>query len=444
MSSIDDRVKGRKTWSDQFEPFTRAQFEAVGAHMNEVRTKRKKLGLGPKDFQSKSVQDFHDLIYSTPLIRMNLTNMIDEVPGYYKEVDEAGNPIHGAVLVSIDDMLAQIDAIVQSDGPAYNETGLVGFPINQILNWTMGVPSGSTAFQMDEVNAAMKAILDDWYKTKLETEVSKSVFTTQGNGWCSPSALARLNMSEFLSGNALESFENGDFNNPAFPYGSWAEFFIRPFLDMDASRPVAASGIASPCESHVYAIQTNVKLEDWFWVKARPYSLRDLLRDNPAAPDANHLATYVEPFVGGTVYQAFLAADKYHRWHSPVTGTIKDAYVLPGTYYSAALSEGLDGSSPDLSQGYIAHTATRAVFFIEADDPKIGLFAFCAIGMAEVSSCRIRKGVVGEKVQAGEEIGYFQYGGSTSVLVFRAGVISSFDVGVGDDVLVRSPIAQVS
>jgi phosphatidylserine decarboxylase len=32
----------------------------------------------------------------------------------------------------------------------------------------------------------------------------------------------------------------------------------------------------------------------------------------------------------------------------------------------------------------------------------------------------------GQRVKKGEQIGYFQYGGSTHCLVFRAGVISEF------------------
>ncbi len=28
----------------------------------------------------------------------------------------------------------------------------------------------------------------------------------------------------------------------------------------------------------------------------------------------------VDKFVGGTIYQAFLSALSYHRWHAPVSG----------------------------------------------------------------------------------------------------------------------------
>lgn len=83
-----------------------------------------------------------------------------------------------------------------------------------------------------------------------------------------------------------------------------------------------------------------------------------------------------EQFVGGTIYQAFLSALSYHRWHSPVSGTVVKTRLIEGTYYSETLSEGSDPAGPNDSQGYIAEVATRALIFIEADDPAIGLMCF--------------------------------------------------------------------
>ena len=135
----------------------------------------------------------------------------------------------------------------------------------------------------------------------------------------------------------------------------------------------------------------------------------------------------VDQFVGGTVYQAFLSATNYHRWHSPVAGTIVRAFVQEGTYYSEADSEGADAVEPMNSQSYLAHVAARAVILIEADDPVSGLMAFMPVGMSEVSSCMIDSKVTpGYHVGKGEELGYFQYGGSTHCLVFRPGAIAEF------------------
>jgi len=158
---------------------------------------------------------------------------------------------------------------------------------------------------------------------------------------------------------------------------------------------------------------------DQFWVKSQPYSLQDILVNDQSAGQ----------FGGVTVYQAFLSATSYHRWHSPVAGTIVRAFVREGTYYSEADSEGPDAAEPQYSQSYPAHVATRAVILIEADNPVIGLTAFVPVGMSEVSSCMIDPKIQsGYHVAKGEEIGYFQFGGSTHCLVFRPGAIAGFSL----------------
>jgi len=85
-----------------------------------------------------------------------------------------------------------------------------------------------------------------------------------------------------------------------------------------------------------------------------------------------------------------------------------------GACYAEAGSEAFDPLGPNNSQGYIAHVNTRALIFIEADEPAIGLLCFVAVGKAEVSSCVV--GVKeGQHVDKGEEIGFFQFGGSLIV-----------------------------
>lgn len=138
----------------------------------------------------------------------------------------------------------------------------------------------------------------------------------------------------------------------------------------------------------------------------------------------------VDEFVSGTVYQAFLSALNYHRWHSPVAGTVMRAFVQPGTYFSEADSEGTDATEPKNSEGYLPHVSARAILIIQADNPTIGLVAVIAVGMIEVSSCIIDPQVTpGHHLNKGDELGYFQFGGSTECLVFRPGAIDSFTLG---------------
>lgn len=72
---------------------------------------------------------------------------------------------------------------------------------------------------------------------------------------------------------------------------------------------------------------------------------------------------------------------------------------------------------PTLSQSYLTHVAARAIILIQADDPVIGLMAVIPVGMVEVSSCVIDPEIVpGHHVNKGDELGYFQFGGSTECL----------------------------
>jgi len=73
---------------------------------------------------------------------------------------------------------------------------------------------------------------------------------------------------------------------------------------------------------------------------------------------------------------------------------------------------------------------THAIILIEADNPVIGLVTFVPVGMSEVSSCIIDPSITpGCHVAKGEELGYFQFGGSTHCVIFRPGVIADFALG---------------
>ena len=73
--------------------------------------------------------------------------------------------------------------------------------------------------------------------------------------------------------------------------------------------------------------------------------------------------------------------------------------------------------------------------------------------MSDVSSCRIHPHLVpGRHVAKGEELGHFQYGGSTHCLVFRPGAIAEFSLAAIPQphdpqaplVLVRSRLATAN
>ncbi|MEO3937314.1 phosphatidylserine decarboxylase [Dermatophilaceae bacterium Soc4.6] len=240
----------------------------------------------------------------------------------------------------------------------------------------------------------------------------------------------------------MEQFQH-DPTHEHWGFTSWNDFFTRRFVD--GARPVAAPDddavIVSACESTPCGLRTDVSLHDRFWLKGQPYSLHDMLDHDEAAAE----------FAGGTVYQAFLSATNYHRWHSPVAGTVVRARVVDGTYYSEADTVGQGETESPNSQSYLAHVATRAIVLLQADNPAIGLMAFIAVGMSDVSSYIIDV-QTGQHLDKGDELSYFQFGGSTHCLVFRPGVITDVRLQAvplpGDPkaplVLLHSPIATAT
>ena len=355
------------------------------------------------------MKEFKQSIDEDPVVRMYLNQMIEQVSSYYKH-----HPEPNIYIKDIDQMLYLINDALRM-APEYNKSDLVGCRINSILNWTMNVPAGYAVFRNKRMNEMFRKVLAD-YTIYLNSKASLSSLNSGVNGWKSEAAKKKLNMKQYQY----------DPKDKYWGFKSWNDFFTRKFKD--GMRPIAKPNdtktIVSACDSEVYAIKHNVKKSDRFWIKEQPYSLKDMLNNDKLA----------DKFVGGDVYQAFLSAFKYHRWHSPVSGVIKKAYIKQGTYYSGLESVGVDPASPDYSQAYLSHVATRAIIYIEADDP-IGLMVVMPVGMAEISSCVINEKIKpGYRVKKGEELGYFQFGGSTYCLIFKPDVIKSFNVKKGMEV----------
>ena len=367
----------------------------LDGHRERVQAKGDDVALHPV------MVEFEQLIDTDPVIRMYLEQMIAQVP--------QGKAYSKRHLESVPQLLRLINEVLTMS-PEFGEkaNAMVATPLGAILDWTMGTIAGFAAYRDPRINAILKKILTTWCEF-LDSADSLYVLNDSPTGWKSPQARAATKIEQYQYDPAQEHWG----------FASWNDFFTRRFKE--GERPVASPDddkvIVNACESTPYGIATDVQRQDRFWIKSQPYSLQDMLANDDA----------VEEFVGGTVYQAFLSATNYHRWHSPVAGTIVRAYTVPGTYYSEADSEGADAVEPANSQSYLAHVAARAVFIIDADDPVLGLVAFVPVGMSEVSSCLIRTDLKpGHHVAKGEELGHFQFGGSTHCLIFRPGAIADF------------------
>lgn len=351
------------------------------------------------------IEDFKNFIETDPKAYMFFTQMFDQV-SESKKTSPSGLP-----QVRDYQHMLQLMNVIMTHAPEFDETGLVGFPFNAILNWSMATKAGWAGFLDDKVNAHLKTILSEWAVFLQSPESTRVLSDDPKSGWFGRDAQK-----------AMPTFASDFKCDPSLPhYGftSWDNFFTRQFRD--GIRPIAEPDndavIANACESAPYRVARNVQMRDKFWIKAQPYALQFMMGNDPLAAK----------FAGGTIYQAFLSALSYHRWHAPVSGRVVKTKMIEGTYYSETLAEGLDPTGPNASQGYITETAARGLIFIEADNPDIGLMCFMAVGMAEVSTCEITV-FEGQHIKKGDQIGMFHFGGSTHCLFFTPEVNIEFDL----------------
>lgn len=301
------------------------------------------------------VQALKELIESDRYIWNLFQMMFYEIP--QKDVDTpAGTP----QVRDYHELLLVLNRLIQR-APEFNTTGLVGTPINAVLDYPMGTRAGYVLFNDPRINAKMKGILDYWGRY-LQSEDSSYVLNTSDKGWLSSYALNEM-AKEADGDNFLDLFAMRSTDvKQKLGYTSWDDFFTRKFKA--GIRPIASPDdddvIANACESAPFRIAHDVPLKAKFWIKGQPYSLIDLLHNDP----------WTSKFEVGTLYQAFLSAPSYHRWNSPVSGKIVKAYNLDGTYYGEALAQGFENpNGPDKvaannSQAFLTSTATRAVIFI--------------------------------------------------------------------------------
>jgi len=369
-----------------------------------------------------AIQRFKDAIESNAELTMFFNQMFADTPTKHKNIPSKIRDYHH--------MLRLINHVIVQ-APECNDNMWAALPITAILFRPMGTFGGYAAFLNSKVNFHMKSILNAWGEF-LKSPKSCYVLTT--DGWFSASGMKKL------GGNFEKDFIC-DPSKPHYGFTSWDDFFTRELRPN--ARPVAYPDddkvIISACEAAPFKVQRDVTQHAMFWIKGDPYNLKFMLADDQL----------VDKFVGGTVYQAYLSESSYHRWHSPVNGKIVKAYVKDGTYYSVPLIDSCENlTNQRSSQDYLVNVQTRAMIFIEADNPYLGLMCFMAVGMTEVSSCEITINE-GQRVQKGQQTGMFHYGGSTYCLIFQPGRELVFDFHgetpglTAKNILINSRIATV-
>ena len=202
------------------------------------------------------------------------------------------------------------------------------------------------------------------------------------------------------------------------------EWFSRHLIDPSV-RPIADSTVVAPADSKPQGIwpvdeKGDLVQEEGVTIKSANFtSVSQLI-----GPDS----AYADAFNGGTLTHTFLDVNDYHRYHFPVSGTIVELRKIPGENGAG----GITVWNPELKK-YILEDAipgwqmieTRDCVIIDTED--YGLVAVLPIGMSQICSCNWEENLsVGSKVEKGDPMGYFLFGGSDIVMVFQSGIDVDF------------------
>jgi phosphatidylserine decarboxylase len=324
-----------------------------------------------------------------------------------------------------DSIMARIQEVLTS-APLYCVGTEVGVIFSIALFPAMMTADGAAFLSDNGVLAQLEALMRTWTEY-LSSEQSANVLVNEEQGWLSPAALKTLQMDDYQW-------------NPADPDGhggfrSWNAFFTRRLRDDLTVRPLTdgTDVIVSPCDSEILAVQTVTGIDAPVWVKGWPYSLLRMFNFDET------LAAYYD---GCHLFQSYLAPTDYHRWMAPCAGRVEFVRRIPGTLFSTPPDLPLHEYTEENEWArWSSSVATRGlVTIIMEDGIRVALFP---IGMNEVSSV-IFTIAEGDHVEKGQDLGYFQYGGSTIVLLVpQKANAEKLVVGRGTRVLAGSAVFRL-
>lgn len=211
-------------------------------------------------------------------------------------------------------------------------------------------------------------------------------------GWYADSRWSRRQIAPVIRNLGIDT---GELDAPVESYATFNAFFTRRLKP--GARPFAQepAEVASPADGRVL-VYPQLQQTTLLPIKGKSFTV-DALLGMPAAG-----------YAGGSLAVVRLCPADYHRFHFPCDARVIAQRRIPGRYHSVntlVVAMGVDVFSEN----------ERQVTLLENE--QLGEFALVEVGAFGVGS--IVQTFTGAEVRKGEEKGYFQYGGSTIVLLFR-------------------------
>ncbi|KAJ2928704.1 hypothetical protein H1R20_g8360, partial [Candolleomyces eurysporus] len=229
----------------------------------------------------------------------------------------------------------------------------------------------------------------------------KSLSIKQGVKYDDPASAAEI--PAFIQFHNLNVHEILD---PLDSFKSFNEFFYRKLKS--SARPVESPSdpfrLVSSADSRLMAFE-SVNEATRLWIKGRDFTIPKLLGDN--------YKNDYDRYNGGALVIFRLAPQDYHRFHSPVDGTIGPMTYIAGEYYTV---------NPQAIRTALDVYGENARKIVPIDSPQFGRVMAVCVGAMMVGSIKTTV-EEGENVARGQEFGYFAFGGSTIVMLFEKGTV---------------------
>jgi phosphatidylserine decarboxylase len=218
-------------------------------------------------------------------------------------------------------------------------------------------------------------------------------------------------------------------------YPNFNSFFTRALRP--EARPIVqgVGQICCPADSTISQLG-DIQGDQIFQAKGHTYSLLELLGGSEDR---------AEPYVGGRFVTTYLSPGDYHRMHMPLSGFLTEMTYIPGRLFSVA---------PDFTES-VPHLFARnervvCIFQTEAGPMAVILVGAIFVGSIETvwageitppqgKGIRVMSYTAGDNViqlERGEELGRFNMGGSTIIVLFGRGCVK-WRTGLGPETRVQ-------
>ena len=208
-------------------------------------------------------------------------------------------------------------------------------------------------------------------------------------GFYMNSKLSRLKIKKFVEKNNINTFEY-EYKN----YKSYNDFFTRKVIPY--KRPINARKVIfiSPCDSQMTAYKINEDLT--LNIKDAYYSIDTLVEDN-----------IIDKYIGGYALVFRLSVDNYHRY----------CYIDSGTKEKNIHIKGIFHTVQPISLKHYNFYKTNSREYTILHTKNFGDVIYVEVGAMGVG--KIVNNHEEYEFKKGEEKGYFEFGGSTIVLLLK-------------------------